>query len=246
ELHRLLDRPTLAIYGNHDCKENEPGENDSVSILVASGQLRLLSADRPWVGTVNGCRVVVAGTCWGQKLPAEFDRSALPADQPAFVLWATHHDLQFPGYDEARRECREVPGVDLIVNGHIHRDLGEVRAGSTRWVNPGNITRVARSDASRAHKPGVLRVDVSPGGLRFERVEVPHRPYDEVFHPDVVSEPVAVEQSMFIRELAKLQSVRTQSGVGLREFLAANVGQFPQAVAAEINVLADEVLGDGK
>ena len=29
ELHNLLSPGTLAIYGNHDCKENQPGENDT-------------------------------------------------------------------------------------------------------------------------------------------------------------------------------------------------------------------------
>src|SRR3954468_2321894 len=53
ELHNLLAPGTLAIYGNHDCKENVPGENDSVSVLVASGLLRLLSDEDPWVGIVN-------------------------------------------------------------------------------------------------------------------------------------------------------------------------------------------------
>lgn len=257
ELHALLDRPTLAIYGNHDCKENEPTDNDSVSILVASGLLRLLSAERPWVGSANGCTLVVGGTCWGQKLPEAFDRSAYAAaggdgrgagtGRPCHVVWATHHDLPFPGYEEsARRACGSVPGVDLIVNGHIHRYLGEVVADTTKWVNPGNITRVARSDASKAHRPGVLRVDVSPAGLTCTRVDVPHRPFDEVFHAEVHSAPVQVEQSLFIRELAKLQTLRTADGVGLREFLDLNLPQFDPAVAREINRLAEEVMTDGK
>jgi hypothetical protein len=252
ELHQVLDRPTLAIYGNHDCKENQPTDNDSVSILVASGLLRLLSAERPWTGVVNGCTVVIGGTCWGQKLPTAFDPAPFvpvspEGGRPSYVLWATHHDLLFPGYEEvARRACKEVPGIDLIVNGHIHRDLGEVIAGGTRWVNPGNITRIARSDASKAHVPGMLRVDVSPAGLTCRRVEVPHEPFDAVFHPEVHSAPVQVEQSLFIRELAKLQSIRTATGVGLREFLDANLPQFGPAVAAEINLLADEVTRHGE
>ena len=238
----------MAIYGNHDCKENQPTDNDSVSILVASGLLRLLSADAPWVGTANGCTLVVGGTCWGQKLPDAFDRSTVATvGRPCHVVWATHHDLLFPGYEEsARRACRCVPGIDLIVNGHIHRDLGEVVADTTKWVNPGNITRVARSDASKAHRPGMLRVDVSAEGLACVRVDVPHRPFDEVFHAEVHSAPVAVEQSLFIRELAKLQSLRTTVGVGLREFLDANLPQFDPAVAREIDRLAEEVMTDGK
>ncbi|WP_206295172.1 metallophosphoesterase family protein [Humisphaera borealis] len=247
ELHHLLDPQTPAIYGNHDCKENTPGEHDTVSILVASGLLRLLSAEHPWTGVMNGCRVFIGGTCWGQKIPWTFDREAVAtaarSGEPSYVLWATHHDLRFPGFEEAgRMDCREVKGVDLIVNGHIHRELHDVATGRTRWMNPGSLCRIARSDASREHVPGVLRVDVSTEGLAYRRVTVPHLPFDEVFHPDVESEPVEVRQSLFIRDLEKLQSVRTTAGVGLREFLASNLDQFEPAVSQEIRLLAEEVL----
>ena len=226
ELHHLLDPQTPAIYGNHDCKENTPGEHDTVSILVASGLLRLLSAEHPWTGVMNGCRVFIGGTCWGQKLPWTFD-------------------LRFPGFEEAgRMDCREVKGVDLVVNGHIHRELHDVSTGRTRWMNPGSICRIARSDASREHVPGVLRVDVSTEGLAYRRVAVPHLPFDEVFHPDVESEPVEVRQSLFIRDLEKLQSIRTTAGVGLREFLDSNLDQFEPPVSAEIRLLAEEVLSE--
>ena len=250
ELMSMLDRHTLAVYGNHDCKENTLGPHDSLSVLVAAERVRLLSLEAPWQGQINGCEVIVGGTSWGQKLPVAFDRSAFPAaadSSPSYVLWATHHDLPFPGYEEsARLKCREVPGVDLVINGHIHRHLGEVLAGQTRWLNPGNISRVARGDATRAHTPAMLRVDVSTAGLAHRRVPVPHEPFDEVFHPEVTSTPIEIGPSLFIQELKKLLSVRTATGVGLKEFLAANVGQFDPRVADRINKLADEVLENAK
>lgn len=253
ELHHLLDPHTPAIYGNHDCKENAPGDHDTVSILVASGLLRLLSEDQPWTGDMNGCRVVIGGTSWGQKLPKAFDcASRMPepdatptVDRPAYVLWATHHDLRFPGFEEAgRMDCREVPGIDLVVNGHIHRELQEVASGRTRWMNPGSLCRISRSDASRDHVPGVLRVDVSESGLAYRRVEVPHEAFETVFHPEVESAPVEVRQSLFIRDLEKLQSMRTSCGLGLREFLDANLSQFEPKVSDEIRRLAEEVLSE--
>ena len=37
------------------------------------------------------------------------------------MFWICHHDLRFPGYEDAARfDCREIPGIDLIVNGHAH------------------------------------------------------------------------------------------------------------------------------
>jgi hypothetical protein len=247
ELHALLGHGTLAIYGNHDCKENTPTDNDSVSVLVASGRLHLLSATDVWHGEINGCTVIIGGTCWGQTLPEAFDRSPYADGRPCHVLWATHHDLRFPGYEEsARRSCGEVPGIDLVVNGHIHRDLGEVTAGGTRWVNPGNITRISRSDACKTHVPGMLRVHVAADGLTCERIAIPHEPFDDVFHPEIQTVDTPAEQSTFIRGLARLQAVQTSTGAGLRAFLNDNLQNFAPAVAAEINLLAEEVLSHGE
>jgi predicted phosphodiesterase len=235
---------TWGVYGNHDCKENELGDNDTLSVLVAGGQVRLLDRS-PWRGTVNGCPVVVGGTSWGRELPDAFERGSADGGR---VFWLTHHDLRFPGYEEqARMGCREIAGVDLAINGHIHRALGSVVRGQTTWLNPGNITRVSRGDATRAHEPAVLRVDVAQDGAwTAKRVTVPHLPFDEVFHPEVASEEARVDDSVFIRELAALESVRTSGGAGLRSFLDANLPQFAPRTVEEIEALAREVLTDGR
>ena len=246
ELLGLFSEGILAVFGNHDCKEDTLGENDTLSVLVAAGRVKLLDCDRPWVGTINGTTVVLGGTCWGQKLPKSFDRSKLPPGRPALVFWLAHHDLRFPGYDAGRSDCAEIPGVDAVINGHIHRRLENVVAGATVWMNPGNIARVARGDACRDHVPGVLRVDVTPGGWSHRRVEVPHRAYDEVFHAEVQAAAGETGQSLFIRELAALQAVRTATGAGLRAFLDANLAQFEEPVAREIRGLAQEVLSHGE
>ena len=246
ELLGLFNDGILAVFGNHDCKEDTLGDNDTLSVLVAAGRVRLLDCDRPWVSTMNGTTVVLGGSCWGQKLPKSFDRSKLPPDRPALVFWLAHHDLRFPGYDAGRSDCAEVPGIDAVINGHIHRRLEDVVAGSTVWMNPGNIARVARGDACRDHVPGVLRVDVTPGRWSHQRVAVPHLAYDEVFHPEVQAAAAETDQSLFIRELAALQAVRTATGAGLQVFLDANLPQFEGPVAAEIRRLASEVLSHGE
>jgi DNA repair exonuclease SbcCD nuclease subunit len=247
ELLHLL-KETLAICGNHDCKENALGENDTLSVLEAAGAVRLLDRSGPWAGVIGGRVVLVGGTSWGQKLPKSFDRApageGADGERRALVCWVCHHDLRFPGYeDSARFDCKEIPGIDLVVNGHIHRDLGEVRCGGTLWINPGNIARVSRSDASRRHVPSVLRVDVTVDGYECRRVAVPHEPFEAVFHEGVSAEQVAAgEQSAFVRELAALESVRTASGAGLMTFLDANLPRFDPRVAEEIRSLAKEVL----
>jgi hypothetical protein len=167
--------------------------------------------------------------------------------RPSWVFWVTHHDVRFPGYEDAgRHDCREISGIDVVINGHIHRHLPEVTCGRTTWMNPGNICRVSRGESTRNHAPCALRIEVGPEGWSAARVEVPHKAFDEVFHPEVESEPIALDESLFVRQLAALEAYRTTSGAGLEAFLESNLGQFDARVAEEIRSLAQEVLAHGE
>jgi predicted phosphodiesterase len=242
----LLNDEVIGLYGNHDCADPELKDHDSLSLLVKAGRLRLVSEQQPWQGVMSGRHVVIGGSSYRHPIPAQF---AAPdgnhTDAEAFVIWLTHHDILIPGYDEGRIRPCEIPGVDLVVNGHIHRRLDEVRSGRTRWLTPGNISRRSRSDASRDHVPAVLRIDCLPAGCELRYVEVPHRPFDEVFHESVLDAPAIGGESAFVAGLAELQARRTASGAGLQQFLEQNVAQFSPAVAAEIIQLAKEVITDG-
>src|SRR6056297_12197 len=149
-----------AIYGNHDVRENTLKPNDTLSILFAGGHLRLLSHEHPWQGLVAGRKAIVGGTVWGDRLPQGYDVPASDDQhsEPAvdLVAWLTHHDILIPGYEEAGRiRPAELPGIDVVINGHVHRRLDPVLKGDTHWVTAGNITRRSRSDASRLHVPAV-------------------------------------------------------------------------------------------
>lgn len=240
----LLGGEVLGLYGNHDVHYNpELSDDDSLSLLVKSGRLRLVSAESPWQGTVAGREVVVGGSSYRQEIPARFDQHAAGtgAVRP-LVVWLAHHDILIPGYDEGRLRPREIAGIDLVINGHIHRRLDEVRVGQTLWLTPGNISRRSRSDASRQHVPSALRLDVTAGAFRQEYVAIPHQPFDEVFYEAILHESTPAGPSEFIAGLAELQSRRTASGAGLMEFLNHNLDLFEPAVADEIRILAREVM----
>ncbi|NBF41867.1 MAG: metallophosphoesterase, partial [Spirochaetes bacterium] len=266
---RLIDmlagRECIGIYGNHDCADPELNDNDSLMLLFKSGSVRRVREEDPWRGVMGGRRVVIGGASYRERLPqtlsdADAEDSvtagvAAGAASRPFGIWLSHHDIIQPGYEEQGRiRPREIPGVDLVVNGHIHRELGEVEVGATRWVTPGNISRRSRSDAVRDHVPSVLRLDVrgegagvgpEVPGYELTRVTVPHAPFDEVFHPLVAGEETDTSASAFVSGLAELQARRTQSGAGLMSFLDQNLDQFDDAVAAEIRSLAEEVTGYG-
>lgn len=251
----------IGIYGNHDCAEPQLTDHDSLSLLVKAGRLRLLD-NNPWRGRMNGRAIVIGGSSYRQPIPDSFAAENTAAHAgvhvtqcpppPPLVFWLTHHDVIVPGYEEqGRLETRSIDRIDLVINGHIHRRLGDVQRDHTLWITPGNISRRTRSDASRDHVPSALRIDINShaSGSGYERriIEVPHQPFDDVFHPELVdgAAEANTSASAFVAGLRELQARRTEGGAGLMSFLEKNLPQFDGDVAAEIRRLAKEVASNG-
>ena len=243
ELLELLDREIIGVYGNHDVRANELTPDDSLNVIVTAGRMRLLDSENVFRKTICGQPVVIGGTPWGQPLPEEF---TVEDEVGPLVFWICHDDLIVPGYELLGRiEPREIPGVDVVINGHVHHRLQSVRTGKTLWMTPGNISRRIRNGATRSQVPAVLRIDIAPGGWTHRYVEVPHRPFDEVFHEMVNDGPADEATSAFVTGLAELQSRRTETADVLTEFLDRNLGQFDDEVASQIRNLAERVSLDG-
>lgn len=248
ELLELFSTPVLGIYGNHDVRENRLNENDSLSILIESGRYRLLSSDSPAEFSISGRRVCVGGSSWGMPIPEQWPDAQTPEQAGqggAICFWVTHHDIHLPGqYDTGYVEPVEIPGIAAIINGHVHRRLEPVTAGNTTWITAGNISRRKRDDASKHHEPAVLKISVGKNDWNYQWVPVPHRPFDEVFHEAIISHDPGEEESAFIAGLAQLESLKTETGQGLHEFLDQNLDQFDKPIADEIRKLAAEVTGN--
>ena len=219
ELCRASRFPVLAVVGNHDCYENSLGPNDSLSVIQGGGAIQLLTPEQPWRGVVGGTELVLGGTPWNEALPRALPEALAQnatIGGKRLVLWVTHHDIAFAGYeDNARHRPLDIPGIDLVINGHIHRPLPESRCGQTYWLNPGNIARVSRSQSSRDRLPTVLRVIIESGQWSSECIEVPCAPYDEVFFDLPEAQTETVNQSVFVRGLAQLEAFRSATGAGL-------------------------------
>jgi hypothetical protein len=178
---------------------------------------------------------------WRKPIPTKFVRAA----DDDYCILVTHDDLQMhEAVSTGRFRPFEIQGIDLVVNGHVHRQLGEQVVGMTTWCNPGNISRVTRSDAVRAFAPSVLRMTLTGGDWERSLVVVPHRPFEEVFHDGVTVEDSGFERSEFVQGLAELQIRKTDSGAGLRQFLDLNLPHFDDDIRTEIESLAAEVLKD--
>ena len=236
-----FDIEILGIYGNHDVHENALTDDDSIRVIERAGRIRLIDGI-PHQADINGRPVLIGGTPWGQRLPEKYEPDP-QTNLPPLVIWLAHHDVMVPGYeDQGRIRPKELPGIDLVINGHIHGCLGEIHKGRTCWLTPGNISRRARSDATRLHRPAVLRLDISQTNWSYQYIEIPHQPFDQVFH-EAVADTEADDDtgSAFVTGLAEMQARRTQTGEGLMHFLEKNLDQFESDVVREIKQLAYEV-----
>lgn len=236
----LVGREVIGIFGNHDCKEDRLGDGDTLTILVKARLIRLVSDRDCWKGLIGGRSVVIGGTSYGSTAPQVSDVFWDGVAQETLVFWMTHHDLLLPEYASGRIELFELPGIHVVVNGHIHSRCAPVTKSRTQWINPGNISRVKRS--SRDHVPAALSIHVDRAGYSMDYVEIPHEPFEEVFHPEVRLEDIEQRDSAFVLGLAELQQRRTSTGEGLRAYLARNAGQFEPEVEAQVIDLAEEVL----
>ncbi|NLY52444.1 MAG: metallophosphoesterase [Firmicutes bacterium] len=243
ELIRLFSEPVLAIVGNHDVSTTgRLTSSDSLTLLVEAGRVRLVSAEAPWVGRLGSIPIMIGGSSYGEMIPRCVDRAKYGVSADTKVIWLTHHDVRFRGYEEGGRFGPfAIEGVDIAINGHIHRPLPSTQAGQTLWLNPGNITRLSRGETSmREPQVTELRWD---NGWQVSTQVVPHRPFAEVFYEADELEEVQLGESEFIHGLEMLEKIRTDDGTGLLDFIERNRGALgDERVYAEIMRLAEEVI----
>jgi DNA repair exonuclease SbcCD nuclease subunit len=212
-----------ALVGNHDKYQSRFTEDVTIAVLEAAGVLRLMKEEGPqFILETDAGSALVCASPDGTPLPKGFDRAD---GDPQTVVWLTHHNIRFPEFDDRAYAIRELPGIDWIINGHIHRPQPTVREGQTTWANPGNITRLTFTRRSMVRQPAaaIWRPDCT----ELERWEVPYLPFDAVF-PDQELPPEVQEtegQSNFIKGLERLAWKRTREGMGLRQFLQENLSR---------------------
>lgn len=245
--HLLVDlielfRPhrPFVLVGNHDKYQARLTPDVSLAVLQAAGVVRVLAEAGPaFLLLAAGVRTLVGASPDGAPLPSRFPRQA---GGPEYVLWVSHHGIAFPEFLDRAHRIKEIPGVDFVVNGHIHRPQPTVTAGGTTWTNPGNITRLTFTRRSLARKPAAAIW--TPGQADLVRWEIPHLPFTAVFpDQDFPPEEEAMGQSLFIQGLERLAWRRTREGVGLKQFLSVNLNP-DRAETGLIWDLYQEVTGE--
>jgi predicted phosphodiesterase len=218
----------FVLVGNHDKYQTRFTPDVSLAVLQAAGVVRVLEEAGPAfvLNTPEG-RALVGGSPDGTPLPSEFARQE---GDFAWVVWTSHHGVAFPEFQERRVRVKEIPGVDYLVNGHIHRPQESIRVGSTLWCNPGNLTRLTFTRRSQQRQPAAAVW--TPGCEDLEKWVAPHLPFEQVF-PDQEfpsEEAEASGSSRFLDGLERLAWRRTREGSGLKQFLQANLNpELPES-----------------
>lgn len=234
------DQKAWVLVGNHDKWQANYTEDVSLAVLETAGVLHVMQQAGPQcVMELADQRALLGASPDMTPIPASFAKERVET-----VLWVTHHGLGFPDYQDQRQQLREIPGVDWVINGHLHQPQPLQRRGQTAWANIGSLARMTFSPRTKARQPAAALW--RSGCEELESVPVPHLPFEEVF-PDQPFPEVQLKEdgpSLFLHGLERLSWKRTREGVGLKQFLDDNLDPADPA-AAIIYALYEERRHDG-
>jgi hypothetical protein len=213
-----FEPPLVITPGNHDLgAEKWLTEKSVLSLLGLTRTVDLAPQPGFW-GRVHltaedgrSHRLVVGFTPYGEPLPASLaEAMGLPATtsvdvaraqaEADTVLWITHGDFAFEGAYPGAAPLVAIPGVDLVVNGHMHGAKKPVKVGDTVWYNPGNIVRMSvdmadEAPAAWAWSPFDTETMPAVSGVRvprLERLELRHASGASTFNFEGLHAPMAL------------------------------------------------------
>lgn len=139
----------LEVNGNHGKHSTVSVEEDVEFLLNAAGVLELMDQMQDIREfQISGTTVRMYVAPYGVQLP-----ESVPAGEGVFNVMVSHHDLAFQGAYPGAQELAEIAGLDMLVNGHMHKTAPSIIKGSTIFHCPGNISRLSTDTAD--HKPAV-------------------------------------------------------------------------------------------
>ena len=151
---RKARHPVFCLPGNHDMLATDVTDDTALAAVEAAGVIHLLHTSNAIGATFRfgQARVALGSTLHGD--PILTNATGLSGTEGVdTVVWLTHHDIAFEGAYPGSLAPHPIEGVQLLVNGHMHRTQPSILQGDTWWVNPGNIFRQTIADAK--HVPAV-------------------------------------------------------------------------------------------
>jgi DNA repair exonuclease SbcCD nuclease subunit len=211
-----------SLVGNHDKYQSRFTGDVSMAVLDAAGVLNVMKEDgAQFILETGQGKVVIGASPDGTPLPKGYDED----HGQQTVIWLTHHNIQFPEFIDRAYTIKELPGIDWIINGHIHRPQPTIKKGKTTWANPGNITRLTFTQRTMDREPAAAIW--RPGYTELDKFVVPFESFEKVFpdqdFPPEIEGGATEGESDYVKGLERLAWQRTQEGMGLKQFLSDNV-----------------------
>lgn len=197
-------RKMIVLVGNHDISETTLKKGTTLNLLNKTECIHVILKNEPFgifeFEKDDGEKenVLLGGTPYGMEIPLtlikwckgrvenEHDKikKHLGVDR---CVWITHDDLAFDSHYPGAKQLHEITGVDLAINGHMHKEQKPLKKGVTSWHNPGNISRITIDLIKQ--EPNVWVLDgfdnYSLGGdgldvISMKKVTIPHISGDEI------------------------------------------------------------------
>ena len=265
-LNRILATatfPAIFVPGNHDKSGVVLSDSDLLSNIATGGLAKVANANGPAaIYTMDDGRTVLVGvTPFGMAIPNDLTRWAETVDG---VVWLTHHDLAFNGAYPGATELFQIPGCDVVLNGHMHGYRDPVLVGDTIWCNFGSICR--QSIDMIGETPSVVAVTPADGpeagggnlpmDFAFTRHILKHAPAEEVFdltgrnvNAATITADDIISPSAFVAEMGDDIGGavrRSDSGEIIRDHINQRMAEWAVAplVRCEVNNLLHMVVND--
>ena len=130
----------IVLEGNHDREHFALQEGDTLELLEAAGVIISRGDGFKEIKQVQGKNVQITYVSNGMEIPDSIQRDA----SAEFSMMITHHDLAIGSAYPGALPLKEITGVDLVINGHMHNTFPKKRVGNTVFQNPGNIEPISR------------------------------------------------------------------------------------------------------
>ncbi len=237
QMMRILSQCWSTPYtnvGNHDMVLGSTtlSDGDTLMSLHEGTMINAVMKPETHLFNVKGQIVEVGFTPYGHDIP----KSVTPNDKAEIVVWVTHHNLAFDGAYPHSQPLTDIPGCNLVVNGHMHKYSDVIEVGNTYWFNPGNINRQSVDCVN--HIPTVWEFNPGEGLIPHE---VPH--VKDVF--DMTGHLVSAEEGMIaireksvFAELLASSTVQNQDGASILKIIQNKFDKDKTSVEVQ-NIVLD-------
>ena len=255
-LTRILNKlphPPVTAEGNHEKTQTKLSDEVALKLLQESKTIHVIEKNGIWAKFNFYDKIVYLGsTPYGDKIPQEVNLTE--KQEAGSIVWLTHDNFDFGDSYPGVIPLKEIKGVDMLINGHIHQTKKSFTLGKMRAHNPGNITRQTTDTID--HVPSVWKwipeqiFELEPIVLTYEK-EV----FSMLAHTIDVDQPrsqivdeLSIQQtSQFVDKMEELQHSEpniTQDASHLRETikLFSKGMKVDEEFTKEILELLDESL----